>query len=117
MPFGDRTGPAGQGPRTGHGAGLCSGSAGAGIMNRGGGFGRGHGGGGRGGRKQFCASGLTGWQRAWGGRRTFVPLAVAEVSGTEPERELTALKSQTELLQTTLSQIRKRIEELEAKPR
>jgi prefoldin subunit 5 len=46
-----------------------------------------------------------------------VPPAVAEVSGTEPEQELAALKSQTESLQTTLSQVRKRIEELEAKPR
>ena len=117
MPFGDRTGPAGQGPRTGRGAGLCSGSAVPGMMNRGGGFGRGHGGGGRGWRNQFCATGLTGWQRAWGGRRAVVPPAVAEVSGTEPEQELAALKSQTESLQTTLSQVRKRIEELEAKPR
>ena len=38
MPFGDRTGPLGQGPKTGRGAGLCSGSAVPGSMNRGSGF-------------------------------------------------------------------------------
>lgn len=43
MPGGDRTGPAGQGPRTGRGAGLCSGNSAPGFMNRifGGRFGRG----------------------------------------------------------------------------
>ena len=117
MPFGDRTGPLGQGPRTGRGAGFCGGFGGAGFMNRGGGFGHGRGGGGRGWRNQFYATGLTGWQPAWGGRQAVVPPDVAEVSGTEPEPELAALKIQTDSLQTTLSQVRKRIEELEAKPR
>ncbi|MCL5742772.1 MAG: DUF5320 domain-containing protein, partial [Acidobacteria bacterium] len=45
MPFGDGTGPLGQGPRTGRGAGLCSGFVVPGYMNQGGGFGRGRGGG------------------------------------------------------------------------
>jgi prefoldin subunit 5 len=46
-----------------------------------------------------------------------VPPDAAEVSAADPERELTALKSQAESLQTTLSRMRKRIEELEAKPK
>ncbi|MGQ9635654.1 MAG: DUF5320 domain-containing protein, partial [Bryobacteraceae bacterium] len=68
MPFGDRTGPLGQGPRTGRGAGLCGGSAAPGNMNptRGRGFGGRGGGGGRGWRNWLHATGLTGWQRAAG---------------------------------------------------
>jgi len=38
MPYGDRTGPSGQGARTGRGAGNCNGQGGAGS-----GFGRGAG--------------------------------------------------------------------------
>ena len=42
MPFGDGTGPAGNGPRTGRGAGNCTGQGGAGRFGgRGFGFGRG----------------------------------------------------------------------------
>ncbi|MBN1540207.1 MAG: DUF5320 domain-containing protein [Candidatus Thermoplasmatota archaeon] len=46
MPRGDRTGPWGQGPLTGRGAGYCSGSGAPGYRNyatwgRGGGYGRG----------------------------------------------------------------------------
>jgi hypothetical protein len=52
MPNQDNTGPNGQGPRTGHGAGNCSGQGGTGIgrgAGRGGrGQGRGMGGRGRG---------------------------------------------------------------------
>lgn len=52
MPQQDGTGPSGQGPRTGRGAGNCNGQGGAGI-GRGAGRGAGRGGGrgmGRGGR-------------------------------------------------------------------
>ncbi len=34
MPAGDRTGPAGQGPMTGRGAGFCAGSNAPGYANR-----------------------------------------------------------------------------------
>jgi len=47
MPLGDRTGPTGQGPRTGRGAGNCAGQGGTGRFGgrgrRGRGFGRGFG--------------------------------------------------------------------------
>ncbi|MGB9797357.1 MAG: DUF5320 domain-containing protein, partial [bacterium] len=33
MPFGDRTGPLGRGPRTGRGAGFCSGFPVPGYLN------------------------------------------------------------------------------------
>lgn len=47
MPFQDRTGPQGQGPRTGRGQGNCNGQGGTGGgrgLGRGRGFGRGRGG-------------------------------------------------------------------------
>jgi hypothetical protein len=108
MPFGDRTGPLGQGPRTGRGAGFCSGFAAPGSMNRGGGFGRlGRGHGGRGRRNWFRATGLTGWQRA---------AASLDAAGpAEPgrERELASLlRSQTDRFEAALESIRKRIEDL-----
>lgn len=112
MPFGDRTGPLGQGPRTGRGAGYCSGFAVPGYLNPAGGFGpfgRGRGGG-RGWRNWFYATGLTGWQRAgfwpWGG-----PWA----AGPTPDQEVLALKSQAKQLEGALDSIRKRIEELESR--
>ena len=43
MPRGDRTGPNGMGPRTGRGAGMCSGFDRPGYMNGGGSFGYGRG--------------------------------------------------------------------------
>ena len=104
MPFGDRTGPAGLGPRTGRGAGSCGGSGVPGSVNRAGGFGffgGGRGGGGRGWRNQFYATGLTGWQRAYG--------------GPGREEEVGALKDQAGYFESALAGIRKRIEALEAK--
>ena len=120
MPLGDKTGPAGQSPRTGRGAGFCGGFGVPGFMNRAGGqglFGRGRGGAGRGWRNCFYATGLTGWQRGRGGRQALVPPDLANVSAADLPHELTALKSQAESLQTTLNQMQKRIEELEAKPK
>ena len=93
MPFGDRTGPAGQGPRTGRGAGFCGRFGVPGSMNRGAGqglFGGGRGGAGRGWRHCFNATGLTGWQRAFGWRRgrtgASVPTSTTSaVTGCEEE--------------------------------
>ena len=74
MPGGDRTGPLGAGPTSGHGAGFCRGSERAGWANpapwqkqgRGFGLGRGRERGGPGGfgwRHRFCATGVPGWAR------------------------------------------------------
>ncbi len=120
MPFGDRTGPAGSGPRSGRGAGLCGGFGVPGFMNRGSGFGPfggGRGGGGRGRRNRFYASGLTGWQRAFDG-----PYGSPGPSGQYPgvtggDLELGALKQQAGYFQSALEKIRKRIEALESKPK
>jgi len=113
MPFGDRTGPLGLGPRTGRGAGYCSGFAAPGFMNRGGGFGffgGGRGGGGRGWRNWFYATGLTGWQRAG-----FWPWCWPAYAGATQEQEVAALKGLAERLEGALGSIRKRVEELETK--
>ena len=68
MPFGDRTGPLGQGPMTGRGAGYCAGYETPGYANPGGfgfGFGRGRGRGfGRGYGRGFYGRGMAprwGW--------------------------------------------------------
>ena len=113
MPFGDGTGPTGLGPGSGRGAGFCGGLNAPGSLNRGAGFGRG----GQGRRNRFRMTGPASWWRRWGWRRAFVPYGAAEISSTKPEEELATLKSQEEWLQSTLSQVRQKIEELEAKPR
>lgn len=113
MPFGDRTGPLGLGPRTGRGAGFCSGFPAPGSMNPYGRFGfSGWGGRGRGWRNWFYATGLTGWQRAgaWPWLGTGFPAG-------PPENELALLKGQAGQLQSVLENIQKRIDELEAKAR
>lgn len=112
MPFGDRTGPAGLGPRTGRGLGFCSGFPVPGFTNRPGWgfFGRG---GGRGWRNWFYATGLTGWQRAtlgwpwWGAGTPAAPFS--------REAELESLKQQAGFLESALENIRKRVAELESK--
>jgi hypothetical protein len=114
MPRGDRTGPRGSGPRTGRGAGYCSGSGAPGYANPGPGRGfgmgggRGFGGGGRGWRNMFFATGLPGWPR-------FGPFG-APYQNPDPENEKQALKNQADTLQSQLEWIRKRLEDIESKP-
>lgn len=118
MPFGDRTGPLGQGPRTGRGAGLCSGFAVPGYMNQGGGFGsfgRGRGGG-RGRRNWFQATGLTGWQRAASVSGAPPSPEAAGLTGAGQAQDLAGLlKSLAERFERALESIDKRIQGLEGK--
>lgn len=119
MPSGDRTGPAGMGPRTGRGAGYCGGSDAPGFASagsgrgfgfgrgggmRGGGFGRGFGGGsggGRGWRHRFWATGIPGW--AWFG---------GEPGKSDPASEKDALSRQAEAIRSQLEAIEKRLSEI-----
>lgn len=118
MPYGDRTGPAGAGPMTGRRMGYCAGFDRPGSMNpgRGFGYGMGRGGGfggqGRGWRNQFWATGLPGWAR---GRRFYGPDSYPTDFPAEipPENELKSLKSQYRFLERNLSDMKKRIAELE----
>jgi hypothetical protein len=105
MPGRDRTGPLGQGPMTGRGAGDCAGSETGGFSNQfpgvrrqfGGRFGRG--GGGRGWRNGFRATGVPFWARS----ATAPPNA---------EQELAGLKDEAKFLQGQLDAITRRIDEL-----
>ncbi len=124
MPGGNGTGPMGMGPMTGRAAGFCAGYGVPGYQNpiggrggmgtgRGFGGGRGLGGGGRGWRNQFYATGLTGWQRAAGG---FAPTGYAGApTAPSADQQLAMLKSQAEYAESQLTEIRKRIDELETK--
>ena len=110
MPFGDGTGPLGQGPRSGRGAGFC-GADRLGNLNSGWGRGMGRcnrGAGGRGWRHCFHATGLRGWQRA---ADTQNSASVAR-SATPSEQEIAVLKGKTESLEAALGQVHQRIEEL-----
>ena len=119
MPMGDRTGPMGQGPRTGRAAGFCAGFGAPGYLNRGPGFGfgfgrgGGRGRGGRGWRNWFYATGLTGWQRAaagWAGWGQPAPYPQPTAAS-----ELERLQHQADFLQQTLDSIRQQITQLTAK--
>ena len=107
MPFGDRTGPIGQGPMTGRGAGYCAGYDVPGYANPGGfGFGRGRGRG-RGFSRMHYGRALAprwGWNAA-----PYAPAAPSK------EEELDMLKGQADALKRSLEDIERRMQELETK--
>jgi len=100
MPFGDRTGPLGQGPMTGRGLGLCGG----GIGFRRGWFGRG-----RGWRNWYRATGFPGWQRD---RMSYS--ALGDLGYTDKEEkemvkeEMNSLKEQIKVFEDRLEELRKK---------
>ena len=106
MPFGNKTGPMGQGPRTGRGAGNCTDTNVPGSANWGG-FGRGgRGRGGFGNRNNFNGAGMFGWQRgAWGAQ-------APNVAAPTREEEMGVLKNQVEALKNSLDEIERRINEI-----
>ncbi|MBN2392478.1 MAG: DUF5320 domain-containing protein [Anaerolineae bacterium] len=97
MPGGDRTGPQGQGPRTGRGLGDCA-PTDQPRLGFGFGFGLGRR---RGWRNWACATGQPGWLRfgRWGG----VP---------SPGDESAMLKAQADQLQAQLDAVQQRLSEL-----
>lgn len=109
MPRGDRTGPLGEGPMTGRGAGLCAGYAQPGYASTpgrafpgrgmGGGFARGAG---RGYRNRYYATG--------------VPLSAYNAPGYLPslerDEEIDLLKSESQRLKSVLENIDNRLEQL-----
>ncbi|MBN2480465.1 MAG: DUF5320 domain-containing protein [Bacteroidales bacterium] len=120
MPQGDRTGPMGQGPRTGRGLGFCSGydtpgyTKGPGIgMSQGFGFGRGFGGGfGRGfGRGMGRGRGY-GWGRHFGWSSAGYYQTTPWMQTISKDDEIKMLKSQAEDLKRSQEEIEKRIQEL-----
>lgn len=114
MPRGDRTGPMGAGSMTGRGAGFCTGYDAPGFTNdvRGRGFGTGIGrgrsffgcgaGSGRGWRNTFFATGLPGRARFG-------------TTQADPEMQKKTLQSKSEVLQSELDLVKKRLQEMETK--
>ena len=130
MPRGDMTGPTGQGPMTGRGAGYCAGFPYPGYMDPYGGRGYFGGGRGRGWRNWYQATGLPGWQRAgmglpaWGGRvyNPWYPETPYQPTPYQPtkdqEKEMLAqekemLSQELEGLKEGIKAIEKRLGELE----
>lgn len=129
MPGGNRMGPAGQGPRSGRGAGYCGGNQGSGAETSGqqgsGGRRRGRGGGGRGQggrgrRNMFHATGLTGWQRVIADRQaTDEPIVPSPESQSAnqvdraQQEQATMLKEQATEIFRSLQDIQHRLAELE----
>ena len=121
MPGGDRTGPVGQGPTTGRGAGFCAGYPTPGFTNpprgRGGGrgFGRGGGGGGWRHRHWHHATGLPGWHHGWmAGPPYELPFGAPVAPMMSKEQELQALKNQAKYFEQALEDLRGRIHEIES---
>jgi len=116
MPFGDRSGPLGLGPRTGRAMGYCAGFPGPGSMNPvGSGLGRGRGwsGRGRGWRNCYWATGLPGWARAGYGYRAFAGFGYPYGPEFTAKEEMDILKDQAEFLKKQLDDIQTRISTLE----
>ena len=121
MPGGDKSGPRGEGPLTGRGAGDCAGydlprGAGRGYAHPGfpgPGFGLGWGGGwgrGRRWRHWYYATGLPGWARSWGAPAWgYGPYA----GPVTKEQEVESLKTQAGWLKEQLDAINKCLAELE----
>ncbi|MGQ9569679.1 MAG: DUF5320 domain-containing protein [Thermodesulfovibrionales bacterium] len=120
MPFGDRTGPLGLGPRTGRAAGYCSGFGmpgyanpltGRGWFGFGRGWGRGWFGGGRGWRNWYRATGLPGWARIGYGYPGFVDYPYSLPLTSKEEMDL--LKDRAKFFKQQLENIENRISTLE----
>ncbi|BBB31831.1 conserved hypothetical protein [Thermotomaculum hydrothermale] len=94
MPFGDGTGPLGQGPMTGRGLGYCAGNNAPGRF---GGFGRGFGYG-RGWGRGFGRGFGRGWGYRW--------------YGNAPVDEKTALENRLRFLEEELKYTRERLKEI-----
>jgi hypothetical protein len=113
MPGGDRTGPAGLGPMTGRQAGFCAGYPIPGFMSPAWGRGGGGRGGGCGGWRHhhgYFATGMPGWQRAWGAYRP--PAGFAPFT---KEQELEVLRNQAKSFEQALDDLRRRIREVESR--
>jgi hypothetical protein len=114
MPSGDRTGPAGYGPRTGRGLGYCSGYDSPGFTKGtprgGGGFDRGWG---RGFGRGFWGRGRGFWWRGY--REPYYPPYPSSVSGypqPNKDEEKAYLETMVKDLEGELKAIKERLQEL-----
>ncbi len=111
MPAGDGTGPLGYGPMTGRGTGYCAGYGMPGYMNRPFGCAGAFGGRGRGWRNMYYSTGLPRWARG----HVLYPAypGTGYSGGLTPEREMEALKNQSDFFQKQIEVLNQRIRELE----
>ena len=101
MPWGDRTGPVGAGPRTGRGLGYCGGFNAPGYMNPGAGRGFGRG------RGWRCFGGFgRRFRFRWFWRAPFF-------GGAYFEDEAELLRQEAEILRKNLEAVEKRLSEIE----
>jgi len=117
MPGGDRTGPMGSGPMSGHGMGYCAGFTRPGSMSPGPGYGFGKGGGfGRGFCQGFGLEKGRGWRHPGFGRFWSYPYPQETPYSTyQPlteEQEMDVLEEQTKILEDELNQLKLRQTEL-----
>ena len=108
MPYGDGTGPNGFGPRTGRGLGFCNGYNTPGYMNPAGyGYGRGYG---RGWGRGFGR----GYGRGFGWGYYGAPNVAPAVNpySQDPKVEKDILENEIKNLETTIDNLRKRLEDL-----
>ncbi len=121
MPGGDRTGPLGLGPRSGRGTGYCAGNGAPGYMNSvpffGYGYGRGQGAGfgqsnGRGFRGRCLRRPFSGGYQY--SAQQYIPVPNYTYNNQpDPQDEKAYLSSEAKILKDQLSQIEKRLSELE----
>jgi len=134
MPGGDRSGPGGEGPRTGRSAGFCSGNDVPGYMNFGVGYGgrgmRGGAGGGMGGRMGggmgggrgrgyrhiYNATGLPRWMRGGRGQAPYYPDRYLDdrAGPSFAADDIGSLKQEADFLEERLKSITARIKNLES---
>ncbi|MBN2426348.1 MAG: DUF5320 domain-containing protein [Calditrichaceae bacterium] len=112
MPLGDRTGPLGYGPMTGRASGYCAGYPGPGYINLSSGWGFGFGRGRRGRGNWFLGAGRGWWpQTVYGYPYHRDYLYKTEIS---KEDEIELLKRQADQMQKMLSEVNRRMQELES---
>jgi len=110
MPWGDRTGPMGYGPRSGRAAGYCAGYQVPGHANPapGRGFGMGFGGG------RGLGRGWGRWAR-WGGYPPYLDQPydpVERFTSPNPKIERAVLEEELELLQDRVARLKQRLEQM-----
>jgi hypothetical protein len=119
MPRGDRTGPEGMGPMTGRGMGYCAGYDAPGYVQPG--YGRGYGRGYGYGRGLGYGRGFRGGRGGWRNARYGAPVPYGyppawDIPPVAPrwtaDDEVAALKQQADMLQASLAEITRRIEDL-----
>ncbi len=118
MPWGDRTGPLGQGPKTGRGLGFCAGYDSPGYTKgtpagRGYGFGRGWFGRGWGRGLGFGRG--VGWRWNWSWPQTASATEPQKTAETSNSAELSAMKNELNSLKSAVEGLLNRISALSEK--